>query len=361
MATLPQIRGLLLEEAILYLLRASGYETVMVQHISSDPTLRCRPNSPTDIEVVGRGVSHQIDAIADYMIAQPFSNPQRLLVEAKYYREPVGVEVIRNAVGVLKDVSEFYHSSNRLTIPAKNRYHYQYAIFSVSGFTKAAQQYAYAHDVYLFALKHSSYMQPLLDVLDSLTPADFNVRSQQRIPVIPSELRNAVRTYIRTYIRDDRASTVLSSLLKDLPAMTKIVQFCQDCRRIETGLIAVIDRRFPIFLVPNEEMNYVLKKKSYSLPWIVRIRIEGNQWFLELVDRSSCHLSFDLPRELFLMYAENDLLSREAALRLKEERLPLMQAIYMSSYDGQSYAQLLTFKLDFDWLETIRAALRQRQ
>jgi hypothetical protein len=32
------------------------------------------------IEVIGRGAKHQIDSIADFTIAQPFSHPQRLLV-----------------------------------------------------------------------------------------------------------------------------------------------------------------------------------------------------------------------------------------------------------------------------------------
>lgn len=56
--------------------------------------------------VKGRGGEHQIDAIADFIVHQPFSYPQRLLVEAKCYSNKVRLPVIRNAAGVLKDVNE---------------------------------------------------------------------------------------------------------------------------------------------------------------------------------------------------------------------------------------------------------------
>ena len=49
-----------------------------------DPTLS---EGPAGLNVLGRGGKHQIDTIADLRIDQPFSNPQRLLVEAKAYSE----------------------------------------------------------------------------------------------------------------------------------------------------------------------------------------------------------------------------------------------------------------------------------
>src|SRR3990172_11651253 len=122
MATISQIRGLLLEEVLLYLLELSGFKTVL--GADGDDTLH---NGSAGIEVKGRGCLHQIDAIADFVVAIPFSNPQRLLIEAKCYAEtkPIGVEYIRNALGVLADVSEYWvpqpGNSNK-------RYHYQYAI-----------------------------------------------------------------------------------------------------------------------------------------------------------------------------------------------------------------------------------------
>ena len=73
---------------------------------------------PAGLNVWGRGGKHQIDAIADLRIGQPFSNPQRLLVEAKAYsNEPkVGLPIVRGAVGVLKDVSEFGSRTGRINL-----------------------------------------------------------------------------------------------------------------------------------------------------------------------------------------------------------------------------------------------------
>jgi hypothetical protein len=131
-----QIRGMLLEEAVLHLLRRSGYRTIDVP--GTDPTL-C--NVGAGLAVRGRGSEHQIDAIADFVVHQPFSNPQRLLVESKCYGSlyKVGIEVVRNAIGVLKDTSEFWVVGPG-PIAGRRRYHYQYAIFSASPFSSGAQR-----------------------------------------------------------------------------------------------------------------------------------------------------------------------------------------------------------------------------
>ncbi|HYU72332.1 MAG TPA: hypothetical protein VEL31_06600 [Ktedonobacteraceae bacterium] len=118
-----QLTGMLLEEAVLYLLEASGYTPVT--EILNDPTLRQGRNG---LEVQGRGGKHQIDAIADFAIQQPFMHPLRLLVEAKFQRDPVGIEVMRNAVGVLQDVDKYWDYERRQEI--ESRYSYQYAVLS---------------------------------------------------------------------------------------------------------------------------------------------------------------------------------------------------------------------------------------
>src|ERR1035438_7422677 len=161
MVAAHQVRGVLLEEAILMLLRASGYSTVASAR--DDPTLSDGPavlnavggglvwvystgasarydptlsDGPAGLNVLGRGGRHQIDAIADLRIGQPFSNPQRLLVEAKAYSEDrkVTLPIVRGAVGVLKDVSEYWVAEGPGQ-PAASRYHYQFAVFSTSEFT----------------------------------------------------------------------------------------------------------------------------------------------------------------------------------------------------------------------------------
>ena len=166
MAKITHIRGMLLEEAILHLLRGTGYSTV--ESVGTDPTLKL---GPAGLEVIGRGSSHQIDAIADFLIAQPFSNPQRLLVEAKCYSpgNPVDLPIARNAVGVLKDVSEFWVTAGAGTPVPKKRYHYQYALFSASTYTERAERYAFAHDIYLIPLAGSAFFRPVIDSIPAVS------------------------------------------------------------------------------------------------------------------------------------------------------------------------------------------------
>ena len=159
MPTVAQIHGMLLEEALLHLLRFSGYKPV-TSH-GADPTLR---QGTAGLEVMGRGEHHQIDAIADFTIPQPFVNPARLLIEAKFKDSAVGIEIVRNAVGVLKDVSEYWVTpapAGRGRAAARPRqqprYHYQYALLASSGFTENAQRYAVAHDVYLIPFERTGF------------------------------------------------------------------------------------------------------------------------------------------------------------------------------------------------------------
>ena len=167
MPSSAQVRGMLLEEALLYLLRNSGYITITEEGI--DPTLH---SGPAGLKVRGRGTDHQIDAIADFLVSPPFSYPQRLLVEAKCYTQNkrVGVDVIRNAVGVRKDIEEYWVPEPRdHQISMKQRYHYQYGIFSASGYTSDAIHYAFAHDINLLVLENSRFIRPIVNSIYQFT------------------------------------------------------------------------------------------------------------------------------------------------------------------------------------------------
>lgn len=195
MAIISQIRGMLLEEAVLHLLRTSGYTPVI--SAGSDPTLY---DGHSGLEVFGRGGKHQIDAIADPIISLPFSNSSRLIVEAKCFSgdRPVGLPIIRNAVGVLKDVSEFWAPpKNPNQLFTIRPYHYQFAIFSASGYSIEAERYAFAHDIYLIQYQNSFYMYPIIQKIRDITFNDFMARTYTSINVNMTKLRKYVRNSIR--------------------------------------------------------------------------------------------------------------------------------------------------------------------
>lgn len=150
MAKISQIRGALLEEVVLFLLEKVGYSI-----IEFDPAQRPEETGlnggHSGLEVKGRGTWHQIDALATFDYSPAFMYPLRLMVEAKCYKkDKVGIEVARNAVGILKDISENYFTLNvrRRNVVQVPRYNYHSAIFSTSGFTSGAVEYSLAHQVF---------------------------------------------------------------------------------------------------------------------------------------------------------------------------------------------------------------------
>lgn len=342
-----QVRGMLLEEALLYLLRVSGYQTVDRNVVFQDPTLF---NGRAGLEVKGRGGRHQIDAIADFRISHPFSHPQRLLVEAKCNRvsSVVGLEIIRNAVGVLKDVGERWVPIDSKKRTDKKRYHYQYAIFSASGYTAEAKMYAFAQDIYLIPLAESRFIQPLIRSI-----RDFNNDVVKKIfrtkesGYLLKDLRQDVRYHLRSTTEFGQRS-----LLGKTRIPSEFGQFISEVKRLDGAILATLGGQFPLFLTPNPEQNLWELGDTVS----VRFHWDSNSWYISNTEGKKL-FSFDLPTELQALYAVDGDLSLNRALDLKSERLQEIQAILTQ----EERVHVLTMRLDTQWLDEVRNRLNQTQ
>ena len=327
-----QVRGALLEEAILYLLVRSGYSLIL--EAGTDPTL-CA--SSAGLCVRGRGGVHQIDGVADFRVPQPFSNPQRLLVEAKAHDPTyaVGLPVVRNAVGVVKDVSEFWNSAAGLARhPAGHRYHYQYAVFSATRFTADAQAYAFAQDIYLIPLRESSYFAPVLRALYAGT--------QILPPDLPKESISAMRRAFRSAWQE--GVTGLAA-----PYDETLMPLLLACEHVGCALVAMIAGQFPVLLVPqNPQVIATLEEVE-----MVRIHWSQDGWYLGRGNDDRL-FSFGLPGALFERYAESGRLSPTQALNLKEEWLSEITALDVTA----ERVRPIRFVLDRNWLEGVRARTR---
>jgi hypothetical protein len=145
------LRGYLLEESLAWLLRFTGYELLV--HASEDPNELVMTGDT--LLVRGRGARHQVDVLGEFPFTPAFSMPVRLFLEAKYHQQPCGLDLVRNAHGVVYDVNE-----NFMAQPGsrpRQRYRYCYALFSASGFTAEAQKYALAHQISLVDLSGASF------------------------------------------------------------------------------------------------------------------------------------------------------------------------------------------------------------
>lgn len=338
MASSHQVRGILLEEAILMLLRAAGYRTVT--EVGNDPTLG---SNSAGLTVHGRGTSHQIDAIADLRIGQPFSNPQRLLVEAKSYSDhrPIGLPILRGAVGVLKDVSEFWVAKTPGQ-PAISRYHYQVAIFSSSEFTSDAQDYAFAHDVYLLPLARSSYFAPVIRAINAVATS-LPLRDGQVIGMVLSDLRRELRRSLQPDIVMGVEQTAQYSWL------TPVVEAANAVGR---SLIATLAQAFPVFLTPRPDLNLDELSPVEEIEIHFRDRRTGDGWTIARPGGEPM-FTFDLPKQLFDLYADEGVLSRRKAADLKAALLGEFTAIYAPA----DQIKVFNFRLVPEWIERVRAEI----
>ena len=338
---------MLLEEVLLNLLRESGYSTV--ENSNNDPTLK---SGHSGLEVIGRGSKHQIDAIANFSISPPFSYPIRILLEAKFHRDVIPIEVIRNAVGLLKDVNEFFVAKNNKI--SKPRYHYQYAIFTSSYFSKSAQEYAFAHDIYLIKLENNRYFAPIISTIETLGYNDFNGTSDKEIDIVLKDLRKSIRNSLKEgndgsvsdYCRQNRFSS---------ENLCNLVRANLDLRKSYLG---VLSNGFPVFFTPSPYFDI---NNLVSNP-IVRIYWDDNKWYIvksnsryENVNPIDIIFSFDLPKDLFNFYANNNNLSQGRAYELKQEVMHTIQIFFRDP--STSIMACLELRIDQDWLRYMQARL----
>jgi hypothetical protein len=148
------IGGYVLEEVLAKLLADNGYE--LLTSDIQDPVHLLKDKH--GLLVRGRGANHQADALGDLLVPVPFSLPLRLFAEAKNRAGKTGLDVVRNAMGVVSDVNEFQPPPAGLKLwRGDSTYHYRYSLFSTSGFTQPAQDFALAHQISLIDLSGPSF------------------------------------------------------------------------------------------------------------------------------------------------------------------------------------------------------------
>lgn len=146
----PALRGYLLEEALAWLLRNSGYRL-----LTADDQDRQLVTNGNTLRVQGRGAQHQVDVLGQFALTPAFSLPIRMFIEAKFRRQKSDLPDVRNAHGVVHDINENFVSIGNSR--PRRRYFYAYALFSTSGFTEEAQAYALAQQISLVDLSGHSF------------------------------------------------------------------------------------------------------------------------------------------------------------------------------------------------------------
>ncbi|MFG3435113.1 hypothetical protein [Lysinibacillus fusiformis] len=293
--SISAFKGFLLEEALSKLLENSGYTLInkdVLNHRDKYPEFVSQGNG---LNIKGRGGTHQADVLGQFPISIPFNYPVRLFVEAKFRHKKTGIDVVRSGIGILTDLNANYQTidlnGDELLI---QRFNYQYAIFSTSGFSENAIRLAIAYKITLIDLGGSEYID-LLDIIDVIAEELLGVMKVHRISL------NEVREYIRYRLFNDRSIYVLNGNGKE-----EEYQLVEDILRSFFNIIneygdiylASINSPFSILIKPTSHekfRNFIedIRESTFE----VRIH-----WYSNMPDLWEIHLYYGIHELTFKFY-----------------------------------------------------------
>jgi hypothetical protein len=293
---LPAIKGAILEELVLHLLTLVGYSPLKVGDEGTQ-------GGHSGLELEGRGEWHQIDAAALLDHSPAFMYPLRLLVEAKCYAEgkSIGIDVVRNAVGVLKDISENYfnvksHSITGSALHIKTqRYNYQSAIFTTSHYSRGATQYAVAHQIFLIQYERVALFKPVVEGLRDLAEVHFDSKKRTA-----EKIGQKARIYVRALL----AGVTLPNQnpFSDAGLDFLRTRLIEPIQGIKGSYFGMLQGKWPMHLLSPKP----LPQNLFATTDVLKCRVYGREstsWsfvplYLSPNDENWFRLEFDLPQEI---------------------------------------------------------------
>jgi hypothetical protein len=354
---ISSVRGLILEELVLHLLELVGYRIVIAGEEGTRP-------GHSGLEVQGRGEWHQIDALAAFDRTPAFMYPLRLMVEAKCYSPsyPVGIQIVRNAVGVLKDISENYFTYQPLATGESPvvapRFNYHSAVFSSSGYTTGAQKYAIAHQIFLIQYKRIRLLEPVIDGLRHLHPVHLDSKTNGQ--------------------GDDDISQKLRIIVREMIRLHGDVQWHPECgftragmEHLRTNVIApllevngsyfgMLQGKWPMHLLSRRSLPSLTFAGQDEILCKVYGR-ESDRWSFSPIDYPKederwFQLQFDIPEEILglVQAARSD---PHALAQVKQQQFSYLD---IAGRIGGVYRQV-RLRLDEEWLEAYLQRIRSRR
>lgn len=298
MATIANIRGALLEEIVLYLLDQVGYKALEFPPGSTITEAGVQEGA-SGLELQGRGTWHQTDAVATLSHSPAFIHPIRLIVEAKCYQSKVGVGVVRNSVGVLKDINEnhFSISGPRNRKIKSTRYNYLAAIFSSSGYSPRAIEYAIAHQIFLIEYQNIPLIEPIVNSL-------LDLDTEHLIGEGLNNIKSIRRTY-RSALQNENIDTTADQYFSS-SGMRLLRNIQHHIQRIGGSYFGMLQGRWPLHLLTEEPLP-----PDFFETDVVECMVrsdDGENWKFvpsrRRNDRPWFEIQFNLPQEVASIVAE---------------------------------------------------------
>ena len=309
----------MLEELLASLIQSAGYS--LLTEATQDPE-ELVTGRTGDVLVKGRGGNHQVDVLGEFVYVPAFSQPIRLFVEAKARRRPVGLPIVRNAVGTIIDVNEAWmidYSTNR------TRRHYRYALFSSSGFSTPAQDYAVAHQISLVDLSGPEWAA-LVDLARGAAADFLDIYvDEEAFPL--RRLRQVLRHSLGTVSQDQVGRLPFEALLP--PYMRPFVDNLSNTfRQILEGALLVFPASGQVQLARPDDLRAFLARVDREPAHAVTLSVareqrdtrRGRTWVIRPIGEPEYTYSLRLTLPTFVesrVLAESSRI--EQVLRAKDE------------------------------------------
>ncbi|WP_239109789.1 hypothetical protein [Streptomyces anulatus] len=300
MVRLETLRGYLLEEVLAWLLRSSGYRLLAEKDDPARPPWKVLEKRKHGLVVRGRGAWHQADTLGEFQYVPPFSLPIRLFAEAKFTRIKVGLPAVRNGHGVVHDLNENVVTTlgdgSRMHCP-RVRYHYSYAIFSTSGFTQDAQEFALDHQLSPIDFSLPGFL-PLRNLVRESAKSVYDAMKLLQPSRRPAVYE--IRKYLRRHLLD-----LWDGPAVDAPSVTDPLDdsAAGPCRRSSLGLVLALPAApFVLGLVSDDLNAFVrctLDQPTHDIRVYRNHRSAGHPvWQIEPRVGPACRLNFSLPEQV---------------------------------------------------------------
>ena len=255
--TKSQMRGYLYEILISHLLVKNNFRKCVQ---NDDGASNCGLVSE-DGEIQGRGTKHQIDFVGVYTNNIPFVFPIRLLAECKYWKKKVDKSFIRAYIGVHKDISENYLSSQ---MNEKNRFLDIPIIFSANDFDKEAVKLAWAQGINIVSHSRLPLLQDILLFIQAIVDS------------VPENLYTNLKRFVQEVINNHIEETpefrdIANALLDYDENLTNFPEYLINCRdmQVKTFLFATNEKGILINLISRDEFPDRLFLESNSVDCMI--------------------------------------------------------------------------------------------
>lgn len=337
--SIPALKGFLLEEVLSKLLENSGYTLISKEVLNYPETYPEFVSRGNGLNIKGRGGTHQADVLGQFPISIPFNYPIRLFVEAKFRQRKTDIDIVRSGIGILTDLNANYQTidlkGDELLI---QRFSYQYAIFSASGFSDNAVKLAIAYKITLIDLRGREYFS-LLNTIHEVAYRLHRDMMSKKVSI------GEIRKFIRSRLFNEGA--LYNEGIKNLEHLNEILApLYNTISEYEDLYLASVNSPFSILLKPSsprEFRNFIREVKESTFEVNIRWGFdESNLWkiYIHNFGETDQTFTFYLPESIedyiFNRQNHSDVLAN--ALNAKEQFFGSM-VFYMRSSE-----KFITFK-----------------